>query len=1041
MTSGPAAGGAERMARAFDLGVVAFLAALVSASGAPAADSGEFSLGPNAEKQACRAVERLEGAQSDVGVDIYCGAWEKPSGRLTATPVASRARAMATLSADCKGPETALASGDFDDLRQIACKSDGGEDAAARRYGVIATRRGLVMTGTAYPSDWAALIQAAKVLGGAAPRTAPVQTVASTPGMREIEALYPAGPPGQGAEFNYELLRRRAYEHNMMGNFAAAERDFEDLLQAQDALSPDDAERRAELLAEIGLNLSNGRRFSEAADFFGRAEREAVAVNAGLLLTKITNYRAMDQLNHKHFAEALQLALAANAAREGGRSGAGAELSTTDARKVDKPTAGSHRNLLFQLEGVSPEERRAVLEAQGYYIAGLAARVLKRPEAQRYLDEASDQLAAAAASPGWLQAAIAKERAELKLSAGDFRAAASAASSGLAIVRATAPQTRSEAHLLMALDRAEAGLGRTDEALAAGRAAVAIFSHQLEQPGMPADVARGQLDLLLAQWGRTSDPALAAEYFQTLALVWDGSAARSAAQLAARLALGDSGTKARAYQDAERIYRAALARRQRLTLTNEPPPPALLAKADAAVQDASDKFNTAEAAMRQAAPTYLELLNPTISTAELQGVLGGSEGYLRLVMGADGGYGALVTRTGVWPYRIALTGSEVDSLVARFRKSTRLRGRRLPDFDVDAAARLYAGLIAPAAAHFGGLDRLQIDAAGALASTPFAALVQSTPSADVTARITQDQDYSSVDWLARHFAIANSLGPASFVRVRKTVATAPPAGRQLAAFGDFRPDPAQAAGRIARDHGLAAGCQKEIATALTLLAPLPDTAQEVKGVAGAFGGASNVRLGDSFTDSSFIDSPDVGDADVILLATHGVLGLSSCFGEPALLTSLGPSGDGLLEASKVLDRKLKARLVILSACDTAGGGQLDESGLAEGGEALSGLARSFLYAGASGVLATEWKVDSASAASEVQDFLRKANQIGSPLSVSLAGAQRSLYTQPETAHPFYWAAFILVGDGSVSISQAASRPPEVATALERVPQKLTPVLR
>jgi CHAT domain-containing protein len=51
--------------------------------------------------------------------------------------------------------------------------------------------------------------------------------------------------------------------------------------------------------------------------------------------------------------------------------------------------------------------------------------------------------------------------------------------------------------------------------------------------------------------------------------------------------------------------------------------------------------------------------------------------------------------------------------------------------------------------------------------------------------------------------------------------------------------------------------------------------------------------------------------------------LSSCFSEPALLTSLGTEGDGLIEASELLDRRLSARLVILSACDTAGGARLD----------------------------------------------------------------------------------------------------------------------
>ncbi len=995
------------------------LAALLLAGVAHAgnADTGEFGLGVNAERQPCRAVERLGGAAGDVSVDVYCGAWEKPSGRLTATAVANQARAVAALIGTCEGRQTFLASPDFVELRQVSCERAAGQGEGARRYGVIARRGTLVMTGSAYPSDWTALVQAARVLGGAAPKTAaPPSDVASTPGMREIQALYPSGPPGQGAEFNYELLRRRAYEHNMMGNFAAAERDFEDLLRAQDVITPDDVAGRAELLAEIGLNLSNGRRFAEASEFFGRAENQATSAKARLLLTKIMNYRALDQLNRKHYAAALDLALAANQAREGGRGDTGAVISTSDARQVDRPTAGSRRNLLFQLEETTPEERRAVLSAQGSYIAGVAARTLHRREAQRYLDDASAGLVEASVAPGWLQAAIAKERAELKLAAGDYRGAVAEATTGLSIVRASAPQTRSEAHLLMVLVRAEAALGRTDAAIAEGRAAVAIFSHQLEEPGMPADVARGQLDVLLAQWERTKDASLAAEYFQTLALVWDGAAARSASQLAARLALGDAGPRARAYQDAERVYRSALARRQRLAVMSDPPP-AAVAAADSAVKDASAKFSLAEGDMRQVAPTYLELLNPRVSTTELQQVLGQTEGYLRLVVGADGGFGALVTRSGVRPFRIAMTGPEVEALVTRFRRSTSMRGRRLPDFDVEAAAKLYAGLIAPVAPGLVGLDRLQVDAAGALASAPFAALVETMPTGEAAQKITQDQDYSQVAWLARHFAIANSLGPASFIRVRHTEAASEPAGRRLAAFGDFRPNPAQAAARIAHDHGLAENCEKEIAGALTLLSPLPDTADEAKGVAGALGGGSNVRLGDSFTDSAFLESPDVGDADVILLATHGVLGLSSCFGEPALLTSLGTTGDGLLEASKVLDRKLKARLVILSACDTAGGGQLDmaESGLAEGGEALSGLARGFLYAGASGVLATEWKVDSAAAAAEVQDLLKKASQDATPLSLAMGAAQRDLYEQPETAHPFYWAAFILVGDGSVRI--------------------------
>ena len=197
-----------------------------------------------------------------------------------------------------------------------------------------------------------------------------------------------------------------------------------------------------------------------------------------------------------------------------------------------------------------------------------------------------------------------------------------------------------------------------------------------------------------------------------------------------------------------------------------------------------------------------------------------------------------------------------------------------------------------------------------------------------------------------------------------------------------------------------------------LLGPLPETADEARGIAAKFPGAK-LTLGAGFTDTDFLHSPDTANADVIMLATHGVLGLSTCFAEPALLTSVGDTGDGLIEASQLFDTLLKARVVVLSACDTAGGGKLDEArtGLADGGDALSGLARGFIYAGARNVLATEWKVDAATSSAEINGFLQGAAQPNAGLGKALAAAQKQIYDQAETAHPFYWAAFVLVGDG------------------------------
>jgi CHAT domain-containing protein len=165
-----------------------------------------------------------------------------------------------------------------------------------------------------------------------------------------------------------------------------------------------------------------------------------------------------------------------------------------------------------------------------------------------------------------------------------------------------------------------------------------------------------------------------------------------------------------------------------------------------------------------------------------------------------------------------------------------------------------------------------------------------------------------------------------------------------------------------------------------------------------------------------------------MLATHGVLAMSSCFAEPALLTSLGDTGVGLIEASALFDRQIKARIVVLSACDTAGGGKLDEArtGLADGGDALSGLARGFIYAGARDVLASEWRVDAAASSAEMNAFFDAAARPGVTLGQALAAAQKVLYDQPETAHPFYWAPFVLVGDGGGNLAEAA---PAAKTAM------------
>lgn len=426
----------------------------------------------------------------------------------------------------------------------------------------------------------------------------------------------------------------------------------------------------------------------------------------------------------------------------------------------------------------------------------------------------------------------------------------------------------------------------------------------------------------------------------------------------------------------------------------------------------------AEAALRAHEPTHFELLNPQASAVDLQAVLSDGEAYLRIVTGSHGGYGALVDKNGLRPFRIALTDEQAGTLADRIRRTTRIQGRALPDYDLDASMALYQGLLAPIADRLAQVRDLDVDTSGALASIPFAALVERQPDKAQLSSIHESQDYTGVAWLARRMSLSNALGPAALIRLRKA---APPSSAPHAVlYGDYAPDPHMAAARLALAKGLSSRCQAEVEHALTLLGPLPETADEVRNIAADFP-AARLVFGAQFTDTDFLSNPDTANADFIMIATPGVLGVSSCFPEPALLTSLGAKGDGLIGASQLLDRDLKVQLVVLSACDTAARGRLDEAsgGLGDGGDALSGFARAFIYTGVRNVLVTQWKVDVAASSAEMAAFVGSANRPGVNLGQALAMARRTLFHQAEAGHPFYWAAFIVLVDGERRLTSSS----------------------
>ena len=117
--------------------------------------------------------------------------------------------------------------------------------------------------------------------------------------------------------------------------------------------------------------------------------------------------------------------------------------------------------------------------------------------------------------------------------------------------------------------------------------------------------------------------------------------------------------------------------------------------------------------------------------------------------------------------------------------------------------------------------------------------------------------------------------------------------------------------------------------------------------------------------------------------------------------------DGYLSASEIAALKLDADWVILSACNTAAGN-------AANAEALSGLARAFIYAQARALLVSHWAVDSNATVKLITSAMR---EIARDRTVGRAEAlRRSMLALIDSgdrreAHPAYWAPFIVVGEG------------------------------
>ena len=197
------------------------------------------------------------------------------------------------------------------------------------------------------------------------------------------------------------------------------------------------------------------------------------------------------------------------------------------------------------------------------------------------------------------------------------------------------------------------------------------------------------------------------------------------------------------------------------------------------------------------------------------------------------------------------------------------------------------------------------------------------------------------------------------------------------------------------------------------LTRLPEAAREVRSLGQLYGAAKSSIFVASEAKESVLRE-QVSRASVLHVATHGVLDDRNPMYSHLLLTPGDKAGkvdpgdhlsDGRLEAWEMLDMGITADLAVLSACQTARGGN-------GWGEGAIGLSWSLFASGASTAVVSQWEVDSSSTTSLMIAFhqrLLNATTRAKGAPDALRQAAIALMKNPAYRHPFYWAGFISIG--------------------------------
>jgi len=444
------------------------------------------------------------------------------------------------------------------------------------------------------------------------------------------------------------------------------------------------------------------------------------------------------------------------------------------------------------------------------------------------------------------------------------------------------------------------------------------------------------------------------------------------------------------------------------------------------IRELTTSYRELQTQIKQQSPRYTNLVQPQpLNLEQIQAELTDNSLLLEYMLGSERSYLWAVTKDSLTVYQLPAR-DEIERLAKSVCAALVVR-QTLNEFEANAyndgvaqadaqywrqAGQLSQILLGPVAGELEGRTILVV-ADGALHYLPFEALPDPVKGGG-------ESSSEPVPLIVGHEIV--SLASASILA---TIRQAPRTGSNEEKLIAILADPVFSA-TDSRMNNLNRTPLPQNSKFAASLSRLPATRVEAESIMAIIPSGTGMMATGFDADRTVVLSSDLGQYKVIHFATHGIVDIENPEMSGIMLSLVnreGESRQGLVQLHDIYNMNLaNTQLVVLSACQTALGKEVR-------GEGLVGLSRGFIYAGASSVIASLWKVDDRATTQLMTEFYKGLFEEGLTASAALRKAKVKMWQQSRYREPFYWAAFVLQGEYQEKITPPVRRQSATRNAL------------